>query len=64
MYTRSFQGERRHIMKKTLLKKCQKPIANNQKEKSQLISGREMFDKREPKRDVPMYSVRGGRIVK
>lgn len=51
-------------MRKVLLKKCQKPIANNQKERSQLIAGREMFDKREPIRDIPMYSVRGGKIVK
>ena len=51
-------------MRKVLLKKCQKPIASKQKESSQVITGRVMFDKRTPMRDIPMYSVRGGKIVK
>lgn len=64
MHTGPFQSERGHNMKKTLLKKCHKLLANEQRESNRLIMGREMFDKKVPKKDIPMYSIRDKGLLK
>lgn len=51
-------------MKKKLLKKCQKSISVEQREMSMLVVGREMFDRKVPKRDIPMYNVREGKMAR
>lgn len=51
-------------MKKTLLKHCIKQVPKSQHDKNMLVVGREMFDRRTPKRDVPMYKVSDGKIIK
>lgn len=42
-------------MKKTLLKRCGQPIGKEQKENNMVTLGREMFEQRIPKQDIPMY---------
>lgn len=49
-------------MKQTLLKRCQKPLSSNQREKNMSVMGREIFDKKEPRRDIPMYNVREDKL--
>lgn len=51
-------------MKKTLLKHCNKRIGSEQREKNMLVIGQEMFDKKVPKKDIPMYRVVGGKLMK
>ena len=51
-------------MKKILIKKCSKSIDNKQREWGMLTIGKEAFNNQKPQKDVPMYSLREGKVVK
>ena len=51
-------------MKKILLKKCCKPVTEHQKEKASSIIGREMFNQKTPKVNIPMYCMKNGKVAK
>ena len=44
-------------MKKTLLRRCQKPIVGQFREENMITVGKEMFGSKMPKRDIPMVNV-------
>ena len=50
-------------MKKKLIKKCNKPVDKKQREWGMLIIGQQAFGQ-VPKRDIPMFSLKEGRIIK
>lgn len=51
-------------MKRTLLKHCKKQLVGEPRENSMLVIGREMFDRKDTRKDVPMYKVRNGKLIK
>ena len=51
-------------MKTTLLKHCSKQIVGAQRENSMLQIGHEMFEKKVPKKDIPMYRMVKGKPQK